>query len=76
VDSVIAASFDERGEPQIHAAAKIGWSTCSPALPRQRAKSRLNARRERRSETLSRGVVARRSRPLRDLAQSTYDAAK
>jgi len=42
VDSVIAASFDERGEPQIHAAAKIGWSTHSPALPRQRAKSRMS----------------------------------
>jgi len=43
VDSVIATSFDERGEPLNHATAKIGWSINSPALLRQRAKSRFRA---------------------------------
>jgi hypothetical protein len=42
VVSVIATSFDERGERQIQAASKIGWSINSRASAKTGAKSRLS----------------------------------
>jgi hypothetical protein len=44
VVSVIVTSFDERGERQIQAASKIGWSISSGAPAKIGAKSRLNQR--------------------------------